>query len=58
MQTPTTVFIDKLPQSMSQLYYYIFFKGQTSYYISGHQCTVTRRCVHLQVIKDSDVCLF
>ena len=21
---------------MSQLYYYIFFKGQTSYYISGH----------------------
>ena len=56
--TATTVFIDKLPQSMSQLYYYIFFKGQTSYYISGHQCTVTRRCVHLQVIKDSDVCLF
>ena len=43
---------------MSQLYYYIFFKGQTSYYISGHQCTVTRRCVHLQVIKDADVCLF
>ena len=30
------------------------FKGQTSYYSSGHHCTVTRRSVHLQV-KDPGV---
>ena len=55
--TPTTVFIDKLPLCHSYIIIYTF-KGQTSYYISGHHCTVPRRCVHLQVIKDPDVCLF
>ena len=49
-------FTNKLPLRHSYV-----FKGQTSsYYISGHHYTVTRRIVsmHLQVIKDQDVCLF
>ena len=55
--TPTTVFIDKLPLCHSYIIIY-FLRVKPLIIISGHQCTVTRRCVHLQVIKDPDVCLF
>ena len=47
--TPTTILL------INYLYVTaISLKSQTSYYISGHHCTVTMRSVHLQV-KDQGV---